>query len=259
MTSASHRAHDEGLAPLPFCLAPTDTERAALPDLRLPRAGEHVVLHEAHVYWLAARLPSRRHTRRSVVLWAAPIKPGATCSGAAWDDEHLIVADPGDPCPNHDERKVLRVIVEVLLGRANTTGTGTLSPRTDTTPATAHLGIDLRVSEWAEAALDLAANNLEQAVEPAGHLVRSTYAVAAERRITDPDLIQQTIDACYAAIGLVLLTDYSSAGLIDREKVTDPDATARAVRAALGSHPRELRPDLARHAAIKIAIYRFAD
>jgi hypothetical protein len=259
MTTALHRTHAEGAQPLPACLAPTEADRAALLELRFPRAGEHVVLHEEHVYWLAARLPSRPYTRRSVLLWAAPITTGASCTGADWHDDSLIIADPDDPCLNWDERKALRVVVEVLLEHANTTGTGTLFPRTDTTPAATHLGIDPRVSEWAEAALDLAAKHLDQAENPAAHLARSVFAIAAERRITDPDLIQQTIDAAHAAIGLVLITDYHRAGLIDREKVTDPEATAAAVRAALSRHSRELRPDLVRRAAVKIAIARVAD
>jgi hypothetical protein len=259
MITAPHRTHAEGAQPLPTCLAPTDADLAVLPELRFPRTGEHVVLHEAHLYWLAARLPSRPHTRRSVLLWAAPITTGATCTGTDWHDDSLIIADPDDPCLNWDERKALCIVVEVLLEHANTTGTGTLFPRTDTTPAAAHLGIDPRVSDWAEAALELAAKDLEQAKGPASHLLRSVFAVATERRITDPDLIQQTIDACYAAIGLVLLTDYHRAGLIDRDKVADPDATARAVRAALIRHPRELRPDLVRRAAVKIAIGRIAE
>jgi hypothetical protein len=259
MTTALHCTHDEGAQPLPACLAPTDADRAALPDLRMPDVGEHVVLHDQHVYWLAARLTTSPQTRRSIVLWAAPIRVGATCPGADWNDEALFDADPADPCLNYDERKVLRVAIEVLLEHANTTGTGTLFPRTDTPPAAPQVRIDPRVADWAEKALDLAAKHLEQAENPAGHLARSVFAVAAERRITDPDLIQQTIDACYAAIGLVLLTDYHRAGLIDREKVTDPAATASAVRAALTRHPRELRPDLARRAAVKIAIGRIAE
>jgi hypothetical protein len=258
MTTAPHRTHAEGAQPLPACLAPTDADLAALPELRFPRTGEHVVLHEAHVHWLAARLPSRPHTRRSVLLWAAPITTGATCTGTDWHDDSLIIADPDDPCLNWDERKALRVAVEVLLEHANTTGTGTLFPRTETTPAV-RLGIDPRVSDWAEAALNLAAKDLEQAKGPASHLLRSIFAIATEHAITDPDLIQQTIDACYAAIGLVLLTDYHRTGLIDREKVTNPEATAAAVRAALSRHPRELRPDLVRRASVKIAIARVAD
>jgi hypothetical protein len=259
MATAPHHPHDEGLAQLPSCLAPTDAERAALPQLHLPREGEHVVLHDRYVYWLAAQLSFDLRTRRQLALWAAPLRAGATCSGAAWDDDGLFIADPADPCLNYDERKVLRVVVEVLLGRANSTDTGTLFPRAEATPAAARGDIDPRVSKWAEAVLELAAKDLEQAEEPASHLVRSVFAVAAERRITDPDLIQQTIDACYAAIGLVLLTDYHRTGLIDREKVTDPEATAAAVRAALSKHPRELRPDLVRRAAVKIAIARVAD
>jgi hypothetical protein len=258
MTTAPHPTHDEGLAPLPACLAPTDADQAALPELRMPRAGEHVILHDEYVYWIAARLISSPNSRRPLVLWAAPLRAGTTCSGAAWDDDSLIIADPDDPCLNYDERKVLRVTVEVLLGRANATGTGTLFPRTDISPAAPRAAADPRVADWAEAALDLAAKHLDQAENPAAHLARSVFAIAAEHRITDPDLIQQTIDAAQAAIGLVLLTDYHRAGLIDRNALTDPAATATAVRAALNSHPRELRPDLAHRAAIKIAIGRVA-
>jgi hypothetical protein len=259
VTTSTHRAHDDGPQPLPACLAPTDADQAALPELRMPRVGEQVVLHDQHVYWLATKLTSSPRTRRPLVLWAASFRVGATCPGVAWDDDSLFDADPADPCLNYDERKALRVAVEVLLEHANTTGTGTLFPRADTAPATPQVRVDPRVPEWAEAALDLAATNLEQAEEPAGHLARSAFAIAAERRITDPDLIQQTIDACYAAIALVLLTDYHRAGLIDRDTVTDPESTARAVRAALSSHSRELRPDLARRSAVKIAIGRIAD
>lgn len=259
MATALHRAHEDGPQPLPACLAPTDADRAALPDLRMPDVGEQVVLHDEYVYWLAPRLTTSPDAPRPLVLWAAPIRVGATCPGAAWDENSLFDADPADPLLNWDERKVLRVAVEVLLEHANTTGTGTLFPRADTAPATPQARIDPRVSQWAEAALDLAAKHLEQAENPAAHLARSVFAVAAERRITDPDLIQQTIDAAHAAIGLVLLTDYHRAGLIDRAKVTDPAATASAVRAALAAHPRELRPDLARRAAVKIALARVAD
>lgn len=259
MAAASHRPHVDGPQPLPGCLAPSDADRAAVPELRLPHAGEHVVVHDRRVYWLAARLPSHPHTRRSIVLWAAPIKTDAACPGAAWDDDSLSVADPADPCLNHDERKVLRVAVEVLLERANATGSGTLFPRTGTTATTARVGLDPHVADWAEASLNLAANYLAQAEVPAAHLARSAFFVAAEHRITDPDLIQQIIDAAYAAIALVLITDYHRTGLMDRETVTDPDATASAVRAALAAHPRGLRPDLARRAAIKIAITRIAE
>ena len=253
-----HRVHEPGPQPLPGCLAPTSADRAALPDLRMPEVGEQVVLHDEYVYWLAPRLTISPDTPRPLVLWAAPIRTGATCPGAAWDENSLFDVDLADPNLNWDERKVLRVAIELLLEHANSTGTGTLFPRADTRPAASRVHVDPRVSQWAETALDVAAKNLEQAEEPAGHLARSVFAVAAEHAITDPDLIQQTIDACHAAIGLVLLTDYHRAGLIDRTKVTDPEATARAVRAALAAHPRELRPDLVRRAAVKVAIARVA-
>ena len=83
MITAPHRAHEPGLQPLPDCLAPTGTDRAALPDLRMPRAGEHVILHDEHVYWIAARLAASPNTRRPLVLRAAPLRAGTTCSARA--------------------------------------------------------------------------------------------------------------------------------------------------------------------------------
>lgn len=258
MATAPHPQHDEGLhlLPLPACLAPTATDRRALPELPLPRIGDQVVLHGGHVLWLVALRPAHPHTYRSTQLWATPIHGRATCAGTVWNEDSLIAAAPGDPCLDLEVRAGLRTAVELLLEHANTTRTGTCFPHTETAP---QVRIDPRVAEWAEAALDLAAKDLEQAENPAGHLARSIFAIAADLGITDPDLIQQTLDACHAAIALVLITDYHRAGLIDRETVTDPAATATAVQGALIAHPRELRPDLARRAAIKIAVSRIAN
>jgi Mlc titration factor MtfA (ptsG expression regulator) len=87
-----------------------------------------------------------------------------------------------------------------------------------------------------------------------GEIERAARAVTGEE-IADPELVRQVVHAAHAAIALVFLTEYKRLVVIDPQEASDPAATVAAVAHLYGEHPRELRPWLARQAAIKVAVY----
>jgi hypothetical protein len=129
----------------------------------------------------------------------------------------------------------------------------------NTKPArTARPSIDARVAGWTEAALERAALYLDAADDPAAVLALGVRTVAAEQQVKDMHLLDQITDACHAAIALALLTHYRRAIRLDPHALADPACTAEAVKAALAELTPELRPDLARKAATKVAVYSTA-
>lgn len=123
---------------------------------------------------------------------------------------------------------------------------------------TARPSIDARVAGWTEAALERAAHHLDAADDPAAILALGVRTVAAEQQVKDTRLIDQITGACHTAIALALLTHYRRAIHLDPDALADPACTAQAVKAALAELPPELRPDLARKAATKVAVYSTA-
>lgn len=120
---------------------------------------------------------------------------------------------------------------------------------------TARPSVDPRVAGWTEAALERAALHLNAADDPAAVLALGVRTVAAEQQVTDTRLIEQITGACHAAIALALLTHHRRAIRLDPHDLADPASTAQAVQGALAEVPPELRPDLARKAATKVAVY----
>lgn len=253
--AASHR-HEQGLhlQPLPSCLAPTEPDRAALAGLALPRPGEQVVLNGAHVHWLTARRPARPHTFASVLMWTVPLYGREVCEGAGWDEGHLYLPDPNDPWVSQDTATALRSAARLLLDHANTTRTGTLFPYNGALPASMPYRVDPRVAAWTITVLDDAADRLEAAEDLTGEIERAARAVTGAQEITDEELVRQVVHAAHAAIALVFLTEYRRLVVLDPEKVADPSATIAAVQQVYAEHPRELRPWLARQAAVKVAV-----
>jgi hypothetical protein len=252
--------HEQGLhvQPLPACLAATDAERATLTGLRVPRAGEQVVLHGEHVYWLVALRPARPHSFASTRLWSVPINPGARCAGAGWGQDQPTAPDPADPWHTPESRAELWCAASTLLDYANTTRTGTCFPAASTVPSTSPVRVDARMAAWTLATLQDAAGRLEAADDLAGELERSARTVADEQAITDPELIRQIVHACHAAIALVFLTEYRRAVVLDPATASDPATTATAVQALYTDHPPVMRPYLALQAAMKVEVWSAA-
>jgi hypothetical protein len=119
-------------------------------------------------------------------------------------------------------------------------------------------GVDPRVAGWAEQTLERASLHPEAAGDLTAEITRHADALAAENAIPGPRLLAQVVAACHAAIALVLVTDYRRAIRLDPGALTDPASTAEAVKAALADLSPELRPDLARKAATKIAVHSAA-
>lgn len=256
----SSHAHEQGLhlQELPACLAPTDAERDALTGLRLPRVGEQVVLYGGRCLWLVALRPARPHTFNSVRLWSIPLTENPCCAGIEWGEDHLRAPDPGDPGHTALARAELWCAASMLLDYANATRSGTCFPAADKAPSNLPVRVDPRVAAWTVAALQDAAPRLEAAEDVTGELERSARTVAADRKITDPELIGQIVQAGHAALALVLLTDYRRAVVLDPAAASDPAATVAAVQALFAKHPPVMRPHLALQAAIKVEVWSAA-
>lgn len=91
---AADHVHEQGLYTqlLPACLQPADTDRAAQPDLALPRAGDPVVIANGHVMFLTATDGSALFTPDSSQLWAVPAI-GDGCGTARWDPDNVVQID----------------------------------------------------------------------------------------------------------------------------------------------------------------------
>lgn len=118
---SAHPDHEQGLylQPLPECLAPTEADRAARPDLPMPHPGAMVVLDGGHVMWLEPRSRAPHLTRESVLLWGAPMLGRNGCEGAEWDN--LVPCDPDDIGLDQDISQALTTTQELLVEHANAT------------------------------------------------------------------------------------------------------------------------------------------
>jgi len=91
---AADHAHGQGLYTqvLPACLAPTDADRAAQPDLALPGKGDAVVIANGHVMFLTAVDGTELIAPDSNQLWAVPTV-GEGCGAARWDPDNVVEVD----------------------------------------------------------------------------------------------------------------------------------------------------------------------
>jgi hypothetical protein len=119
-------------------------------------------------------------------------------------------------------------------------------------------GVDPRVARWAEQVLERASGHLDAVEDLTAEITRHADALAAEKVIPSPRLIEQVVSACHAAIALVLVTDYRRAVLLDPADAADPAKTVTAVAKVFADFPKEIRPHLAHSAAVKVAVYSAA-
>jgi hypothetical protein len=87
-------AHEHGMyiQLFPVCLAPTDSDRSAQPDLALPREGDAVVIANGHVMFLTAADGTELFAPDSNQLWAAPTI-GDGYGSARWDPDNVVQVD----------------------------------------------------------------------------------------------------------------------------------------------------------------------
>lgn len=121
-------AHEDILAlqPLPACLAPTgdqaDThacEWEHLPNARLPRAGEHVVIDLGHVMWLAVFDEQAPVTKDNSLFMAAGRRTTGPCGQVDWHQAYGV--DTDDPNLEPEDAAALPAAIDLLIASANAT------------------------------------------------------------------------------------------------------------------------------------------
>lgn len=125
--TATHQHEDTlALQPLPACLAPTreqaDThadEWEHLPNARLPRTGEQVVIDLGHVIWLAILDEQRPVTADNSLLMAAGRRITGPCGQVDW--HHAYGVDPEDPNLEPEDAAALPIALSLLIAHANET------------------------------------------------------------------------------------------------------------------------------------------
>lgn len=123
MTTTCDHANEDGLylRPLPACLAPTDTDRAANPpDLVLPQTGDAVVIKNGHVMFLWTRAGAAPVTRANSMVYGAPMTDQG-CGAAQWGPDSLIPLDPG-PEIDQDDDAAIEAAWYLLIDLANQAG-----------------------------------------------------------------------------------------------------------------------------------------
>jgi len=122
MTATYPHDHREGLflQPMPECLAPRPKDRAARPDLAMPRPGDMVVIQAATVTWINPINPDRPLTPDSVVMYGATMHGRDRCEGAGWTDGlDLGPLDPDFPGIDEEDEHALRAALTLLTDHAN--------------------------------------------------------------------------------------------------------------------------------------------
>jgi hypothetical protein len=114
--------HDDEMSvePLPEHLAPTDAARAALPGHTLPRPGNPVAMHGAHVIWLAHLGAGSPASRDNTLLWGVPISGDGDDEHALWDDLSITPLDPDFLGIDQEDAVALAAAWHALIEHANT-------------------------------------------------------------------------------------------------------------------------------------------
>jgi hypothetical protein len=119
MTTTCDHADEDGLylQPLAACLAPTDADRAAYPELDLPRAGDPVVITGGHVMFLGTAPDTTRVATDNSILYGAPMT-NAGCGAAQWAPARLVVCEPG-PEIEPEDAAAIQAAWHLLIDLAN--------------------------------------------------------------------------------------------------------------------------------------------
>lgn len=118
MTKTCDHANEDGprLQPLPACLAPTDADRAANPDLALPHTGDAVVIEGGHVMFLSIYDGADPVDEVTSMVVGAPMTDQA-CGAAQWDPDSLTPCDPGPEID--DDAAAIQAAWHLLIDLAN--------------------------------------------------------------------------------------------------------------------------------------------
>jgi len=120
MTKTCDHANEDGslhLQPLPACLAPTDADRTANPDLALPHPGDAIVITGGHVMFLWTQSGAAPVNKANSMVWGAPMT-NQGCGAAQWDPDSLTVCDPG-PEIDEDDDAAIEAAWHLLIDLAN--------------------------------------------------------------------------------------------------------------------------------------------
>lgn len=120
----AHANHSEGLflQPLPACLAATEEERAALPDMPMPHPGDLVVLDTGYVHFLQPLDDTRPLTEANSFVMGVGMYGPSSCQGTWWDENSIQSFDPDLEGLEEGDPEAIRESWRLLLDHANATG-----------------------------------------------------------------------------------------------------------------------------------------